>query len=69
MQEVAILAERADVTEEIVRLNSHYNQLDKLLNSGKTNTDYYKAINTYLGIKKENLNIYLRQQLDIEANI
>lgn len=43
--------------------------LIQLLNSGKTNTDYYKAINTYLGIKKENLNIYLRQQLDIEANI
>ena len=36
LQEVAILAERADVTEEIVRLNSHYNQLDKLLNSGKS---------------------------------
>ena len=34
IQEVAILAERADVTEEIVRLKSHYEQLDKLLDSG-----------------------------------
>ena len=34
IQEVAILAERADVTEEIVRLRSHYEQLDKLLDSG-----------------------------------
>ena len=34
MQEVAILAERADVTEEIVRLNSHYKQFSKLLDSG-----------------------------------
>ena len=31
IQEVAILAERADVTEETVRLKSHYNQMDKIL--------------------------------------
>lgn len=31
MQEVAFLAERADVTEELVRLASHLDQLDKLL--------------------------------------
>ena len=30
-QEVALLAERADVTEETVRLKSHYNQMDKIL--------------------------------------
>ena len=32
-QEVALLAERADVTEETVRLKSHYNQMDKILTS------------------------------------
>ena len=31
IQEVAILAERADVTEETVRLKSHYNQMGKIL--------------------------------------
>ena len=36
VQEVAILAERADVTEEIVRLKSHYEQFDKLLDSGNS---------------------------------
>ena len=30
-QEVALLAERADVTEETVRLKSHYDQMDKIL--------------------------------------
>jgi len=30
-QEVALLAERADATEETVRLKSHYNQMDKIL--------------------------------------
>ena len=30
-QEVALLAERADVTEETVRLKSHYGQIDKIL--------------------------------------
>ena len=34
IQEVAILAERADVTEEIVRSKSHYEQLGNLLDSG-----------------------------------
>jgi uncharacterized protein (TIGR00255 family) len=29
-QEVALLAERADVTEETVRLKSHYDQMDKI---------------------------------------
>ena len=36
VQEVAVLAERADVTEEIVRLNSHYKQLSNLLDSGES---------------------------------
>ena len=30
-QEVALLADRADVTEETVRLKSHYDQMDKIL--------------------------------------
>ena len=30
-QEVALLAERSDVTEETVRLKSHYDQMDKIL--------------------------------------
>ncbi len=36
IQEVAILAERADVTEEIVRLKSHYEQLSNLLDIGES---------------------------------
>ena len=36
VQEVAVLAERADVTEEIVRLKSHYKQLGNLLDSGES---------------------------------
>ena len=36
IQEVAILADRADVTEETVRLKSHYEQLSNLLDSGES---------------------------------
>lgn len=35
-QEVALLAERADVSEELERLDSHLHQFDKLLTSRKT---------------------------------
>jgi uncharacterized protein (TIGR00255 family) len=35
IQEVAFLAERADVTEEIVRCKSHFTQLSSYLNQGE----------------------------------
>ncbi|MDD2897672.1 MAG: YicC family protein [Desulfuromonadaceae bacterium] len=34
-QEVAFLADRSDVTEELVRLSSHFNQFDEALNSSE----------------------------------
>jgi len=33
IQEVAIMAEKSDITEEIVRLKSHMKQFAKMLNS------------------------------------
>lgn len=35
-QEVAIMAEKSDVTEEVVRLDSHLNQFRELLDSGES---------------------------------
>jgi hypothetical protein len=37
------------------------------MNIGKSNENYYEAIETYLGVKKKDLNIYLRKQLEIES--
>ncbi len=37
------------------------------MSSGKTDQEYYIAIEKYLGIKKEGLNLYLREQLNIES--
>ena len=34
-QEVALLADRSDITEELVRLSSHFNQFDEALRSGE----------------------------------
>jgi hypothetical protein len=42
--------------------------LKEFMNSGPSNENYYNAIEKYLGIKKNDLNFYLRQQLEIEAN-
>ena len=64
VQEVAVLAERADVTEEIVRLNSHYKQLDNLLDSGESIgkrftfliQEIFREINT-IGSKNGSINV------------
>ena len=63
-QEVAVLAERADVTEEIVRLNSHYKQLGNLLDSGESIgkrftfliQEIFREINT-IGSKNGSINV------------
>ena len=34
-QEIAIIAEKSDVTEELVRLKSHFDQFEKILNDNK----------------------------------
>lgn len=34
-QEVALLADRCDITEELVRLSSHFNQFDEALRSSE----------------------------------
>ncbi|CAM1352400.1 hypothetical protein THALO_270002 [Tenacibaculum halocynthiae] len=37
------------------------------MKSGKTNTNYYTAIKKFLGIKKDALNSYMREQLELES--
>jgi hypothetical protein len=44
-----------------------WTMVKKFLRSGKTDSDYYRAIEKYLGIKQSELNAYLRGQLEIEA--
>lgn len=44
-----------------------WNLIKKFMNTGKSNENYYEAIETYLGVKKKDLNIYLRKQLEIES--
>jgi hypothetical protein len=41
--------------------------LKKFMLSGKTDEDYYKAIEDFLGVKKINLNEYIREQLKMES--
>lgn len=41
--------------------------LKEFMSSGKTDEDYYKAIEKHLGIYKSQLNHYIRKQLQIEA--
>ncbi|QAA80837.1 hypothetical protein EI546_03425 [Aequorivita sp. H23M31] len=41
--------------------------IKEFMNSGKSDNDYYSAIEKYLGIKRSNLNQYLRNQLKAEA--
>lgn len=41
--------------------------LREFLSSGKTDEDYYRAIEKYLGISKSELNDYIRKQLQIES--
>lgn len=41
--------------------------LREFMSSGKTDEDYYKAIEKHLGVKKTDLNVYIREQLQIES--
>ena len=41
--------------------------MKKFMDSGKTNEEYYVAIEKYLGIKKMELNNYLRKEIKFEA--
>ncbi len=43
-----------------------WDMIKAFMNSGKSNNDYYHAIEKYLGIKRNNLNAYLRQELKKE---
>ena len=42
--------------------------LTEFMSSGKTDEDYYSAIEKHLGINKSELNDYVREQLQIESN-
>jgi hypothetical protein len=44
-----------------------WNLLKEFMSSGKTDEDYYKAIEKYLGINKSELNDYIREQLQLES--
>lgn len=44
-----------------------WEMVKEFMNTGKTDIDYYLAIEKYLGIKQVNLNVFLRKQLEIEA--
>ncbi|HET8804664.1 MAG TPA: hypothetical protein VFM72_08805, partial [Aequorivita sp.] len=44
-----------------------WTMIKEFMNSGKSDNDYYNAIEKYLGIKKSNLNTYLRKQLKTEV--
>ena len=37
------------------------------MSSGKTDEDYYNAIEVQLGVKKSEINEYIRDQLQIES--
>jgi len=41
--------------------------LKELMSSGKTEDDYYQAIEKHLGVKKSELNDYIREQLENES--
>ncbi len=38
-----------------------------LMNSGKTDSEYYNAIEKNLGIRRKNLNVYLREEVENNA--
>lgn len=44
-----------------------WNLIKKFMNSVKSESEYYNAVETLLGINKNDLNSYLREQLKIEA--
>lgn len=41
--------------------------IKEFMNSGKSDNEYYNAIEKFLGIKRKNLNKYLREQLKVES--
>lgn len=50
-----------------VRDKGGWDLLIELMSSGKTDEEYYNAIEECLGVKKSELNTYLREQLEIES--
>lgn len=46
-----------------------YPLLIEFMNSGKSDQDYYTALEQFLGVKRGALNEYLRTQISIEANL
>ncbi len=40
-----------------------YDLIKKLMDSGKTNNEFYNALEKYLGVKQESLNKYIREEL------
>lgn len=71
MGEIALFAERVDITEELVRIESHINRAEEILGSGEPvgrRLDFllqetFREINT-IGAKAQNLNV---SQLIIDA--
>ena len=45
-----------------------WNLIKEFMNTGNSDEDYYKAIEKYLGVKRADLNEYIRKQIEIEAN-
>ena len=50
-----------------IREKGSWNLLKKFISSGKTDEDYYNAIEKYLGINKSELNDYIREQLRLAS--
>ena len=50
-----------------IREKGSWNLLKKFMSSGKTDEDYYNAIEKYLGINKSELNDYIREQLRLAS--
>ena len=40
-----------------------YDGIFKLLSAGNSDEDFYKAIEKYFGVNRENLNTYLRKEI------
>jgi uncharacterized protein (TIGR00255 family) len=74
-QEVAIMAERSDITEEIVRMHSHIGQFEELLQSGGTEgrkidfllQEMNREINT-IGSKSSDVEI-TRQVIEVKSEL
>ena len=74
-QEVAIMAERSDITEEIVRMHSHINQFEELLQSEGTEgrkidfllQEMNREVNT-IGSKSSDVEI-TRQVIEVKSEL